>query len=44
MAQIHKRFTVEQVKMLFRGYSEGNLSRAEIGEMLEIGKTRFSPC
>jgi len=41
MAQIHKRFTVEQVKMLFRGYSEGNLSRAEIEEMLEIGKTRF---
>jgi len=41
MAQIHKRFTAEQVKMLFRGYSEGNLSRAEIEEMLEIGKTRF---
>jgi hypothetical protein len=41
MAQIHKRFTIEQVKILFRGYSEGNLSRAEIEEMLKIGKTRF---
>lgn len=41
MTQIHKRYTVEQVKMLFQGYIQGNLSRAEIEQMLEIGKTRF---
>lgn len=41
MTQIHKRYTVEQVKMLFQGYVQGNLTRAEIEQMLEIGKTRF---
>lgn len=41
MTQIHKRYTVEQVKMLFQGYVQGNLARAEIEQMLEIGKTRF---
>lgn len=33
MAQIHKRFTVEQVKMLLRWYTEGNLGRGEVEEM-----------
>lgn len=41
MTQVHKRFTVEQVKVLFQGYIQGNLSRAEVESMLEIGKTRF---
>jgi hypothetical protein len=41
MTQVHKRFTAEQVKVLFQGYCQGNLSRAEVEEMLEIGKTRF---
>ncbi len=41
MTQVHKRFTVEQVKVLFQGYLQGNLSRAEVESMLEIGKTRF---
>jgi len=41
MTQIHKRFTVEQVKVLFQGYLQGNLSRAAVEELLEIGKTRF---
>jgi hypothetical protein len=41
MTQIHKRFTVEQVKVLFQGYLQGNLSRAEVESMLAIGKTRF---
>ena len=27
MEQIHKRFTTEQVKVLFKGYMEGNLER-----------------
>jgi hypothetical protein len=41
MTQVHKRFTGEQVKILFQGYCQGNLSRSEIEEVLEIGKTRF---
>ena len=41
MTQVHKRFTVEQVKVLFQGYCQGHLSRPEVEEMLGIGKTRF---
>jgi hypothetical protein len=41
MEQLHRRFTVEQVKVLLLGYSQGTLSRAEAQEMLGLGKTRF---
>lgn len=41
MTQVHKRYTVEQVKVLLQGYLQGNLSRAEVTGLLEIGKTRF---
>jgi hypothetical protein len=41
MTQVHKRFTVEQVQVLFQGYLQGNLSRVEVESLLEIGKTRF---
>ena len=41
MAQLHKQFNDEQVKMLLRGYCQGVLTRAEVQEMLSIGKTRF---
>ena len=41
MTQLHKRFTDEQVKVLLNGYCQGLLARAEIQEMLDIGKTRF---
>jgi len=41
MQQLHRRFTNEQVKVLFRGYCQGVLTRAEIQEMLGIGKSRF---
>jgi hypothetical protein len=41
MGQLHKRFTDEQVKVLLQGYCQGPLSRAEVQEMLSIGKTRF---
>ena len=41
MDQLHKRFTAEQVKVLLQGYSQGTMSRAEVEEMLHIGKTRF---
>ncbi len=41
MEQLHKRFNTEQVKMLFERYATGDISRAEIQEMLGLGKTRF---
>jgi len=41
MTHVHKRFTDEQVKVLFNGYCQGLLGRVEIQEMLDIGKTRF---
>jgi transposase len=41
MTQLHKRFTDDQVKVLLNGYCQGLLARAEIQEMLGIGKTRF---
>ena len=41
MNQIHKRFTDEQVKVLFEGYGQGKINRADIQEMLSIGKSRF---
>jgi hypothetical protein len=41
MTQVHKRFSVEQVKVLIQGYIQGNLSRADVESLLEIGKTRF---
>jgi seryl-tRNA synthetase len=39
--KIHKRFTLEQVKVLLSSYENGNLSRSDIQEVLGIGKTRF---
>jgi len=41
MTQLHKRFTDDQVKVLLKGYCQGLLARAEIQEMLGIGKSRF---
>ena len=41
MDQLHRRFTVEQVKVLLHGYCQGTLSRAEAQEMLGLCKTRF---
>ena len=41
MPQLHRRFTDDQVKVLFQGYCQGLLARAEIQEMLGIGKSRF---
>jgi len=41
MAQIHKKFTVEQIKTLFASYEQGHISRSEIENTLGIGKTRF---
>ena len=41
MGQIHKRFTDEQVRMLLQSYRQGQLSRADVQEMLGIGRSRF---
>jgi hypothetical protein len=41
MAQIHKKFTVDQITMLFTSYESGHISRSEIENTLRIGKTRF---
>jgi hypothetical protein len=41
MTQLHKRFTDEQVQVLFQGYCQGILTRAEVQEIMGIGKTRF---
>jgi hypothetical protein len=41
MGQLHKRFTVEQVKVLFQSYIQGTIARAEVEEILQVNKTRF---
>lgn len=41
MEQIHKRFTDEQVKVLFKGYCQGILDRSAIEETFGISKSRF---
>jgi transposase len=41
MTQLHRRLTNDQVKVLLQGYCQGLLARAEIQEMLGIGKSRF---
>jgi transposase len=41
MDQLHKRFTDDQIRMLYRRYCEGRMSRTEIEEILGVGKTRF---
>jgi hypothetical protein len=41
MEQLHRRFTIEQVRVLLQGYCQGTITRAEVEEMLGIGKTRF---
>jgi hypothetical protein len=38
MAQIHKHFTTEQVKVLLESYQQGHLSREEIEKTLGINK------
>jgi len=41
MGQLHKSFTDEQVKVLRQRYCQGKMRRADIQEILGIGKTRF---
>jgi hypothetical protein len=41
MTQLHKQFSVEQIKVLFTSYEQGHISRNEIENTLGINKTRF---
>lgn len=41
MGQIHRRFTGEQVRFLFRAYMQGNFKRTDFQEALGIGKSHF---
>jgi hypothetical protein len=41
MGQLHKRFSVEQIKVLLRGYLQGTINRAEIEEVLQVNKARL---
>jgi hypothetical protein len=41
MGQLHKSFTDEQIKVLFQSYRQGKMRRADIQEILGIGKTRL---
>lgn len=41
MAQIHKKFSAEQIKILLSSYEAGHISRREIESTLGIHKTRF---
>jgi hypothetical protein len=41
MDQLHKRFTVEQVKVLLQSYTQRTIDRGEVEEILQVNKTRF---
>ena len=41
MSHIHRRFTDEQVRVLFQGYCQGQLRRVDVQDLLGIGKSRF---
>lgn len=41
MAQLHKKFTDEQVKDLMKRYSNGEIKREHVQTVLNIGKSRF---
>ena len=41
MSHIHTRFTDDQVRVLFQAYCQGQLRRADLQELLGVGKSRF---
>ncbi len=41
MSQLHKRFTDEQIKVLFQSYCQGQINRADLQEIINVGKSRF---
>jgi arsenate reductase-like glutaredoxin family protein len=41
MDQIHKRFSNEQIKVLFQCYTKTSITRDKLEKILQISKTRF---
>ena len=41
MEQIHRRLTDEQIRLIFRNYSDRQLTREEVRATLGVGKSRF---
>ncbi|NIM99379.1 MAG: hypothetical protein GTO24_15285 [candidate division Zixibacteria bacterium] len=41
MGQVHKRFSDEQVRVLFQSYCQRKITRNDLQELLGIEKTRF---
>jgi transposase len=41
MEQLHRRLTDEQIRLIYRNYCEGHLTRAEVQETLGVGKSHF---
>ena len=41
MKQIHKKFSIDQVKLFFNAYLKNRMSREEVEKELGIGKSRF---
>jgi len=41
MSHVHRRFTDEQVRVLFQGYCQAQLRRVDVQDLLGIGKSRF---
>ena len=41
MVHIHRRFTDEQVRVLFQGYCRGQFRRTDVQDLLGIGKSHF---
>ena len=41
MEQLHRRLTDEQVRLIFKNYCEGQITRAGVQETLGVGKSQF---
>ena len=41
MSQLHRRLTDEQVRVLLQSYCQGQLRRAEVRDVLGVGRSRF---
>lgn len=41
MSQLHRRFADDQIRVLVQGCCQGKVTRADVQDLLGIGKTRF---
>jgi transposase len=41
MEQLHRRLTDEQIRLIFKNYCEGHVSRTEAQETIGVGKSQF---